>query len=442
MTINGLLEENSIKMKYPVILTLAVAVFISLSVNGQNGWNWPEDKATAQVKYAMYTDALKNENYPEALNNLGWLFENAPDLNPSNYINGLKIYEALAENESDPTRKLEYQQKALEMYDLRIKYFNKEAEVMNRKASTAYKFFRADSEKYPELLSTFEKALELNGDQFFDGNTIAYMDIIRRYKKSGGDMSDEEILERYDKITDVLSSKQGDNIESMQSKIDEMLLETIDVDCDYVENELGKKLEQEPDNIKLAKRIIQLSLSGKCADGEVFMLAAKIMFDAEPDYGLAKVIALKCKGNDDNACAEEYLKKALELTDDNVEKGEVYLIIGTMQVDAGSQSGARNYFKQAAAADPSLAEKAYTSIGNLYFNSADQCKQGVSKVDDRGCYLAAYEMYKRAGNTSAMARAKPQFPSKEEVFLEGKSVGAEMSVGCWIGETVTIQTRD
>jgi tetratricopeptide (TPR) repeat protein len=172
------------------------------------------------------------------------------------------------------------------------------------------------------------------------------------------------------------------------------------------------------------------------------MLAAKTMFEAEPDYGLAKVIGLKCKGTGDDACAEEYLKKALDLTNDNVEKGEVYLIMGAMQVDAGSQSNARNYFKQAAAADPSLAEKAYTSIGNLYFNSADQCKQGVSKVDDRGYYLAAYEMYQKAGNTSAMGRAKQQFPSKEEVFLEGKSVGAEMEVGCWISETVTIQTRD
>jgi hypothetical protein len=56
--------------------------------------------------------------------------------------------------------------------------------------------------------------------------------------------------------------------------------------------------------------------------------------------------------------------------------------------------------------------------------------------------MAAYEMYKKAANNSGMARAKQQFPLKEEVFLEGKSVGDSMTVGCWIGETVTIQTRD
>lgn len=421
-------------MKYLVGLLLT----FSLSLNAQNGWNWPEDKAAAVEKNALYTDALRQDNYLEALPNLTWLHENAPDLNPSIYINGLKIYEELAEQEQDPAKKAGYQQKAMEMYDLRIEYFNEEANVLNRKASTAYKFYRNTPEQYPEMLELFDKALELNGKELFDGNTIAYMDIIRRYKKGGGDISDDEILERYDEITEVLEQKQGDNIISMQAKIDEMLLEVIDVDCNYVETAMGDKLKAEPDNIKLAKRIIQLSLSGKCADSEVFMLAAKTWFESEPDHGLAKVIALKCKESGDDQCAEDYLNKALELTDDVNEKGEVYMILGAM---AGSKSAARSYYRQATAS-PEQASKAYTSIGNLYFGSGDDCREGISKVDDRGCYLAAYEMYRKAGNNSAMERAKQQFPSKEEVFLEGKSVGSTLSVGCWIGETVTIQTRD
>lgn len=410
--------------------------------SAQNGWNWPEDKATAQEKNALYTDAYKSRDFAGALNHLTWLHENAPDLNSSIYINGQKIYESLANQEQDPDKKMAYQEKALETYDLRIKYFNKEANVLNRKASTAYKYFRSTPDKYLELLETFEKALELNGSNIFDGNTIAYMDIIRRYKRGGGDLTDDDILERYDKISQVLSSKQGDNIKTMQNKIDEMLLEIITVDCNYIETNLGAKLKAEPDNIKVAKRIIQLSLSGKCADSEVFMTAAKTLFDAEPEFGMAKVIALKCKGKGDNACTLDYLNRALDLTENNQEKGEVYLILGAMQVSSGAKSMARTYFRKAASADPSQMGKAYTSIGNLYFNSIRDCKAGKSKVEDRGCYMAAYEMYKKAANNSGMARAKQQFPLKEEVFLEGKSVGDSMTVGCWIGETVTIQTRD
>ena len=36
----------------------------------------------------MYTDAYKTGNYAGSLEHLIWLHENAPDLNPSIYING------------------------------------------------------------------------------------------------------------------------------------------------------------------------------------------------------------------------------------------------------------------------------------------------------------------------------------------------------------------
>ncbi len=422
--------------------TLFVFFLVVSTATAQNVWNWPEDKAKAMEKVALYTDAYKNELYTEALSHLIWLHEHSPDLNSSIYINGLKIYEGLANKEQDQVKKLAYQEKAVEMYDLRIKYFNKEASVLNRKASTAYKYFRSNPDKYQELLELFERALELNGDKLYDGNTLAYMDIIRRYQRGGGNLTDDDILDRYDKISQVLSNKQGANIESMQNKIDEMLLEVVTVDCDYIEQNLGAKLKAEPDNIKVAKKIIQLSLSGKCADSEVFLIAAKTLFEAEPDFGLAKVIALKCKSKGDNACMVDYLDRALALTEENAQKGEIYIILGAVQVSSGAKSMARNYFLKAASADPGLTAKAYTSIGNLYFAGYKDCRLGKSKVEDRGCYLAAYEMYRKAGNSAAMARAKQQFPSKEEVFLEEKLVGDGVTVGCWIGETAIIRTRD
>ena len=73
--------------------------------------------------------------------------------------------------------------------------------------------------------------------------------------------------------------------------------------------------------------------------------------------------------------------------------------------------------------------------------SHKQCAGLESKVKDRGVFLAAYKMYKKAGNSSKMARAKAQFPSSEEIFTEGMTIGQSISVGCWIGETVTLQKR-
>jgi hypothetical protein len=78
----------------------------------------------------------------------------------------------------------------------------------------------------------------------------------------------------------------------------------------------------------------------------------------------------------------------------------------------------------------------------MYFGSYEQCKRGEDKVKDRAVFLAAGEMYRKAGNSAMYAQAKEQFPSKEEVFTYNHEVGGSISVGCWIDTSVTIQTRD
>jgi len=73
--------------------------------------------------------------------------------------------------------------------------------------------------------------------------------------------------------------------------------------------------------------------------------------------------------------------------------------------------------------------------------SYEDCKGGVSRVQDRAVFLAAYEMYKKAGNSKMMQLAKAQFPSMEEIFELSLKEGETLRVGCWINETVTIQRR-
>lgn len=107
----------------------------------------------------------------------------------------------------------------------------------------------------------------------------------------------------------------------------------------------------------------------------------------------------------------------------------------------GQKAAARENAVKAVSADNSKRESAYTLIGDLYMSSFDQCKGGESMVKDRAVFLAAYDAYQKAGNSSRMAKAKEGFPSAEEIFNEEKEVGQNLTVGCWINETVTIQKR-
>ena len=115
--------------------------------------------------------------------------------------------------------------------------------------------------------------------------------------------------------------------------------------------------------------------------------------------------------------------------------------MGSIEAKKGNYSAAREMFRQASTTDPANKD-GWEKIGDLYYNSFDNCKKQQSLAQDRLVYIAAYEMYQRAGNQQLMSRAKAQFPSKEEIFLLNWQKGSTQQVGCWIGESVILNTRD
>ncbi|CAD5271793.1 MULTISPECIES: lipopolysaccharide assembly protein LapB [unclassified Imperialibacter] len=432
-------------MKKTWIFSLLFFLGVQLVAVAQPGWNWPEDRATAEEKNALYTDFLKQDNFKAALPHLDWLLANAPDLNESLYINGAKIYEGLADNEPDAAKTVQYQEQALSMYDKRIQYFGNEGDVLNRKGYTAYKYYKDNKAKYPDLMKMFEKVYELNGVNTLDNNLLAFMDVVRRFKLTGGAITDVQVLDYYDEIMAIIDLKKAtgknlDRIEKIAENIDKLLTATVTVDCEFVENNLGPKLKADPTDLKLAKKILQLQLTGKCTDSPLFMTSSKIVNEKEPTYSLTKVIAQKLAAEGKNEEAFKYYNQAVELADDNQKKAEIYYDMAKINAADGQKVSARANARKALSMDPSFSD-AYTLIGNLYLASYDDCRGGESKVKDRAVFIAAYEMYKKAGNSQGMEKAKEQFPSIGEIFEEGMKEGDVLSVGCWVQESVTLQRR-
>ncbi|MCR9250622.1 MAG: hypothetical protein NXI20_09360 [bacterium] len=427
------------------ILSLVILLSIgSLSAIAQPGWEWGEDVDKAKEQNALYTDNLKAGNFEAAKEPLLWLLENTPNLNVSLYINGAKIYEGLADATADKAQKKEFQMKALEMYDKRIEYFGDEDKVLNRKGYRAYKFLKDDKTKYPDLLALYDRIFELNGERVYVNNLVAYMDVVRRNKLVGTDISDEQVLERYTIISDVIDTKLGKKpgdatLLKMADNVDKILLATIDLTCDLVTEIFGSKLEENPD-VRLAKKIFKLMLTGKCTDSPLAFKAAQIVVEAEPNYGIYKFLAQRSGADGNTEEAVSFYEKAVELTDDNTKKSEVLISVARIFGSKGQKSTARSYCRKALSYDPANSS-AYKLIGDLYMNSFNDCKKGVSKVEDRAVFIAAYKMYQRAGSSSAMASAKAQFPSIDEIFSEGYKEGQELSVGCWVNETVKLERR-
>lgn len=433
--------------------TIAVITILATSVYAQKGWKWPEDSARrvkAEEMNVIQSDAVKMGDAKGAVKAIRWLITNTPDLNKSIYINGAKVYEDLAESEKDPEVQAGLVDTLMLMHDMRIEYFGDKPNVLNRKAFKAYKFYIKDFSKAEWLLEMFDEAFDIGGEDILDANLIAYMNVIKVNALAKKNLTDDEILDRYDKINEVIDNKMAENKKKGKSNdglinkrglIDNILTEIVDINCDFVQNNMAPKFEANPEDLKLVKRMFQFMLTGKCTDSPLFINVAKQLQKMEPDFGLAKVIGTKCLANKDYSCAEHYYKDALQYTEDGADKAEVYIQLGKVYTVQGQKVTARSMYNQAIAANPANKE-AYEAIGDLYYHSYNECKEEQDMVKDRLVFIAAYDMYRKAGSSAKMAQAKEQFPSKEELFNGDYEIGQTLNLGCWINETVVLSSRD
>ncbi len=413
--------------------------------NGGSAWNWPEDRKTAEERNVLYNDALKADNYEEAAKHLQWLLDNAPDLNASIYINGAKIYEALTEKASDKAQKEEYSEKTMQMYDGRAKYFGEKPSITDRKINTAFKLMYKDADKHEELYTMYKDAFDKYGSKSAYYNILPYMNLAR-LNYQAKKIDEDAVLATYDQVDQILSEQieKGKNVEKLEEtkeNVDALLVSTIDLTCDQIEDKFASKLKANPGDEKLAEKIIKLSLMSNCANSAFFIKAAETSFNANPNAGMAKIIGRRKMAEESYDSALTYFNKALELTQDPAEKAELSLDLAKITYKSGDKNKAREMAMRAVENSETSSE-AYTLIGNMYMGSYEQCRNGKNEIEDRAVFLAAYDMYQKAGNSQGMTNAKEQFPSKENIFNYNMNVGDNVKTGCWINTTTTIRTRD
>jgi tetratricopeptide (TPR) repeat protein len=417
---------------------------------------WPSDgtqKAKAEESKVLYEDAVRAGQFKElksAIVPYTWMLQNVPNHHVSLYISGADLFDKLASMEKDPARKKVYVDSLMIVYDARIKNCGDEGNVMNRKALSFVKYNA--NEKPAESLQILDKVIELNGNNVSDGALVPYMQVIRLNKSKLKTLTDEQILQRYDKVISIIDAKiqkaqsEGkpvDKLQTMKTQVDEILVSMVTVDCNFVKKNLEPKYIQNKKDMVLAKKIFAFMLQGKCTDDPLWLeVAENIHNSGEKNCGLAKNLGKIYMAKENWDKGAQYLKEAQELCTDAADKGEIILLRGQMEAVKGSKSAARDLYRQAAQADASLQKEVWEKIGDLYMTSFDACKQLKSKVDDRLVFLVAYDYYAKAGNSKKMANAKENFPSVEEIFTEGVEKGSSKSVGCWIGETTTVRTRD
>lgn len=397
-----------------------------------------QDDKLAKENWVLMSDSEKAGDYTAALPHLEWLLANAPTIDVGLYIKGAKIYEKLAEAEKDPAKKEEYQNKALDIYDARIKYFKDEANVLNRKGYKLFPYWQKKTDKYEEMLQVYKKIIDLNGDKTFNQNITFYMLLLCSQKKAGK-LTDAQVLEEYDRIETIIDKNIAANVNGWadtKTYVEKQLEGCVTIDCNFVKDQMVPKFKANPTDINMVKKIYALLLNGKCTSDPDFFAVSEALCNLEPTYGRLKIHALLCKAKGDEAGYLSYLEKAANMATEPNDKAEIYLIFAQNDASKGNKSGARNWAFKVAATDPAQASKAYSFVGYLYLSSGGDCTDS-NPVKARAVYIAAYNMFQKAGDGAGMQKAMAYFPSKEDVFTYSMG-GQTVTLGCWIGETVTI----
>jgi tetratricopeptide (TPR) repeat protein len=416
---------------------------------------WPESpelRAKAEESKVLYEDAIKTGQLAElkkAIKPFNWMVENVPNHHISLYIQGIELFDKLATLEKNADKKKAYIDSLMIIYDLRIKTCGDEANVFNRKALS---FVKHNANAQPvETLEILDKAFEMNGNNILESTIVPYFHVVR-LNFLNKKVSEDDVLTRYDKLVEIVDAKiqdaqsKGkpvDKLQKMKEDLEQLLLNTITINCDIVRSKFVPKFKANPNDIDIARKIFTFMLKDKCTDDPVWLEAAEAVYNSgEKNCGLAKNLGIIHLSKENYDKAEKFLKEAQSICTEGSDKAEILLYLGSVEARKGNRSGAREFYRQAAAADAGTAKQAYEKIGDLYLNSFDVCKKLESRVTDRLVYLIAYDYYAKAGDSKKMAIAKDGFPSKEEIFTENIENGSKVTVGCWIQEATTIRTRD
>ncbi len=435
------------------ILSLLLICFIGLTAVKAQEISWkPQegveaDEGKAKEQYTLMTDGTNTNDWKTVAKAVKWLLDYNPKLHKSVYQNGEKAFRALEKDEKDPAQQAQHQDMVLELYKKRIEHFGQEKYVTKRVGNVAFNYLKDREGGVDTLAIIYDKIYELYGKETPRTHALIMM-VVACAQRKQDKLDDKQVLAKYDQIAEIIeagianpeNADEKDKWIKTQEDIDGILGSCVEIDCNFVKDNLGPKLDANKTDIKLAKKVMKYMLAGKCISEPLFLVASKTVLAAEPDGSLAKVIATQHMAKEETDSALVYYNKAAELLEADSSKADIYLNVGKILSTKGQLSQAREYAYKAAKASSNKASEAYSFIADMYMRSGSSCG-GSHPVEGRVAYMAAYDMYSRAGNSSGMSRAKSQFPSKTDIFTFGMSEGQSMSVGCWIGGTTTLRIR-
>lgn len=441
-----MVSKKKIRLVMRKLALILIGLTVSLTTFAQQYGKTPEDSVTC-VESLIYKDYMKSD--PKlALELWRVAYRVCPQSQKTLYINGVKLYEGLAEKaEKAKNNELKelYLDTLFSIYDQRIEVFGQKGFVLGYKGQSMLVHRPKEKQKIYDLL---KEATSITKNKTQAGTLVAYMFATINMEKAGK-LTKEQVVEVYEKTTEICAANAGGKYAKKYAKAQEKIQNVSSpyLTCEVLVPASEKKFEENKENVDWLRRTVKLLKYKKCYEAPIFSKVAEEYFKLEPSAEGAEGMGKLFLGKKDYAKAIEFFKKAAEMAETNEEKAQYNLSIAEAHLYAKSYSSARTYANKAIALKSGWGEP-YMVIGDAYMYSAGSCNDG--ELGKYGAIWAAVDKYQKAkavdGSVAAdankkIARASGSYPVTKDLFFYSKKAGDSYTVKCWINETTKVRSK-
>lgn len=411
----------------------------------------------------FYKIYLKSNNYVDAYNFWKKVYDECPAQSKDLYIQGAEIFHWQLDNaESEEAKKKSYDE-LMEMYDNRIKYFGDDEStgedyILGSMISDQLKYYPSLVD-YKAMYDRLKPVIDKRGAKT-DPLTLYYFVYSSMLRASmDGNFKEQYVKDQtaVDKLYTEAKAEaeaagetaRAEAIASYQSTSLQAFAASGAASCDVMENIYAPQVAEKSGDKEFLRETIALFQSVGCTESATYYAASEAMFNLEPSSSAALGVARKAYSDKNYEKAEEYYKKAIDLSEDADEKGEANYALAVMYYDRHSYSTARQFCNAAMAAKSGFGAPMLL-IANMYAASADNIYPD-DPVMQRVVYCLVVDKAVRAKSIDPSVSEQANklintytaaYPAKEDIFMHPDlTEGQSFTVGGWIGETTTVRVR-
>lgn len=471
-------------MKITTALLTLFITSITLSLSSQcETWVGLPNEEDLTGQHSVYRGFVKNDDFAGAMEAWKTVYKAAPAADGNrdfHYMDGIKIYKDLLSKETDESKKAEHIATILRLYDevivcyqnraIKLKagtdeaYAERISDIYSRKSYDMYYEFRSS---YDDTFEALRYAMEIGGEKAPYTVIVPFANItVYQFLKEQIDA--ETARTAHDDLVKLadLNVANGHEYAQYYTQAKEAALaefkkiETMIFDCAYFKNQLMQDYEDNSDDPAYAKDLYNTLKRRGCEDEDEFMLKLKSQWEsyaselnaqrqAEFEANNPALLARKAyDAGDFNGAISKYREALAAETDATKAAKYHFSIASTLFRKLNKYGEAVAEARKAADKDPNWG-RPYILIGDIYAKAARGCGDSWNQSL---AILAAYEKWSYAKSKDLndsvsddldgkLGRYRAYFPTKDEGFMRGAKPGSQTSVGCWIGESVTIRYK-